>query len=166
MVADRADRPVAVRVRLGRGLLGPVRDAVGDDDGQPQVAVELEAGLDPVLGIESQHQPGLVVLVREVAAEAQTQRAGVEEVAAVAREAVVRHAPEVGVGLDGHGEVGCVARPFRGSLSTSSDLLDLQQARRARLARRQAGGDPDAVAGLEPAELHDALARPPRSAPR
>src|SRR5579871_3514172 len=39
---------------------------------------------------------------------------------------------------------------------SASDALDLQQAGGARAAARQAGGDPDARAGLDPAELDDA----------
>src|SRR5689334_6463236 len=36
------------------------------------------------------------------------------------------------------------------------DLLDLEHARGPRLAARQAGGDPDALAALAPAEVHHA----------
>src|SRR3954463_5794693 len=36
------------------------------------------------------------------------------------------------------------------------DLLDLEHARRPRLAARQPGGDADALAALAPTELHDA----------
>src|SRR5919198_6138601 len=39
------------------------------------------------------------------------------------------------------------------------ELLDLEQARRPRLAARQAGGDADALAGLAPAQLDDAPRR-------
>ena len=65
----------------------------------------------------------------EVAAEAHAQLARVREVPVVADEAVVGRAPEVGLGLDGHGEVGRVARPHRGLVEPAHrlHLLDLQQ---------------------------------------
>ena len=112
--------------------------------------------------------PAWSYCVGEVAAEAHAQLARVGEVAGVADEAVVGRAPEVGVGLDGHGEVGRVARPHRRLVEPAHrlHLLDLQQARRAGLARGQAGGDADAVAGLAASRARRRARRRPRSAPR